>query len=233
MTDTLNITEIFCSIQGEGALTGVPSVFVRTSGCNLRCRWCDTPYSSWEPEGEPWTVDAIVAEVARHAPVRHVVLTGGEPLVAKHLGALAERLHDAGYHLTVETAGTVFQPLPVDLWSISPKLADSTPRPEDGAGAWRERHEATRYRPDVIRRMMAAGDYQLKVVVTAPEDLDEVLALVADVGATPERVLLMPQGRTVEELDARARWLAPLCIAHGWRLCDRLHVRLFGDTRGT
>jgi len=233
MTASLHIAEIFCSIQGEGALTGVPSVFVRTSGCNLRCRWCDTPYTSWEPEGEVMSVDAVVAEIARHAPVRHVVLTGGEPMIAKHLGALAERLHAAGYRLTVETAGTVFAPLPIDLWSVSPKLADSTPRPEDGAGSWRERHESRRYRPGVIRQMMAAGDYQLKLVVSAPEDLDEVRALIAEVGAPPERVFIMPQGTTTEELDARARWLVGECIAHGWRLCDRLHVRLFGDTRGT
>lgn len=231
MTPTLHIAEIFCSVQGEGALTGVPSVFVRTSGCNLRCRWCDTPYTSWEPEGEAWTVDAVVAEVARHAPVRHVVLTGGEPLIAKHLDALAARLHDAGYHLTVETAGTVFAPLPVDLWSISPKLADSTPGID--AGAWRDRHEQARYRPEVIRRMMDAADYQLKFVVTAPDDLDEIAAIVATVGASPDRVMLMPQGTTSDEIDERSRWLVPLCIARGWRLCDRLHVRLFGHTRGT
>ncbi|PKN55903.1 MAG: radical SAM protein [Deltaproteobacteria bacterium HGW-Deltaproteobacteria-14] len=227
----MHIAEIFCSVQGEGALTGVPSVFVRTSGCNLRCRWCDTPYTSWEPEGAAWTVDAIVAEVARHAPVRHVVLTGGEPLIAKHLDALAARLHDAGYHLTVETAGTVFTPLPVDLWSVSPKLADSTPGTD--AGAWRDRHERARYRPAVIRQMMDAGDYQLKFVATAPSDVDEIAAIVNAVNATPERVMLMPQGTGESEIDERSRWLVPLCIARGWRFCDRLHVRLFGHTRGT
>ena len=231
VSNTLQIAEIFCSLQGEGALTGVPSVFVRTSGCNLRCRWCDTPYTSWEPEGQAWTVDAIVAEVERHAGVRHVVLTGGEPLVAKHIDVLTRRLYSAGYHLTVETAGTIYAALPVDLWSISPKLADSTPGPE--AGDWQARHEAARYRPEVIRQLMAAGEHQLKFVVTSPDDLAEIHTVVAAVGAAPERVMLMPQGRTTEEIDERMRWLVPLCIANGWRLCDRLHLRLFGNTRGT
>jgi len=232
MTETLHLAELFVSIQGEGALVGVPSVFVRTSGCNLRCRWCDTPFSSWAPEGEAWTVDAVVAEVERHASVRHVVLTGGEPLIAPALPALAEALHARGYHLTVETAGTVFVPLPVDLWSVSPKLADSTPGPE--AGPWQRRHEAARWRPEVVRQMMAGGgDYQLKFVVSEQAEIAEIEARVAEVGARPERVMLMPQGTTNEEISERSQWLVPVCIAHGWRLCDRLHVRLFGHQRGT
>ena len=232
MNATLYLAEIFASVQGEGMLVGVPSVFVRTSGCNLRCRWCDTPYSSWEPEGAPWTVDAVVREVARHAPIRHVVLTGGEPLLAPALPLLAQRLAAAGYHLTVETAGTVFVPLPIDLWSVSPKLANSTPGPE--SGSWRERHEATRHRPEVVRQMLAAGgDYQLKFVVSGLDQLEEIESFVASAGAAPERVLLMPEGIDAAAVDAGARALVPVCLARGWRLCDRLHVRLFGHTRGT
>ena len=85
------IAEIFYSLQGEGELAGVPSVFVRTAGCNLRCAWCDTPYASWQPEGTPRTVDDIVAEVIKH-PAQHVVLTGGEPMVAPGIGDLAGKL---------------------------------------------------------------------------------------------------------------------------------------------
>src|SRR5215212_9498055 len=99
----MKISEIFYSIQGEGTLTGVPSVFVRTSGCNLRCNWCDTPYASWDPEGKPMTVDAIVQQIRSH-PARHVVLTGGEPMIAKDLPVLASAIKDLGYHITVETA---------------------------------------------------------------------------------------------------------------------------------
>src|SRR5829696_7945417 len=99
------VSEVFYSIQGEGELTGVPSVFVRTSGCNLRCSWCDTKYASWEPEGDELSVEAIVEKVLSY-PARHVVLTGGEPLVAKGIRELAQRLHEAGWHITIETAGT-------------------------------------------------------------------------------------------------------------------------------
>src|SRR2546421_5370438 len=87
----VKISEIFYSIQGEGMLTGVPSVFVRTSGCNLRCTWCDTPYTSWIPEGADKTVEQIVAEVRAH-PARHVVVTGGEPMIAEHTTDLTEAL---------------------------------------------------------------------------------------------------------------------------------------------
>src|SRR5258708_21103264 len=100
------IAEIFYSLQGEGELTGVPSVFVRTSGCNLRCNWGDTPYASWQPEGRQQTVDEIVREVEKH-PARHVVLTGGEPMIAKEIRELAAALKKLGYHITIETAATV------------------------------------------------------------------------------------------------------------------------------
>ena len=86
------ISEIFHSIQGEGVLTGVPSVFVRTSGCNLRCNWCDTPYASWNPEGKQLSVADIVAEVKRFTAARHVGLTGGEPMLAKDLPELAAQV---------------------------------------------------------------------------------------------------------------------------------------------
>src|SRR5580693_3384724 len=96
----LRVSEIFYSIQGEGILAGVPSVFVRTSGCNLRCAWCDTPYASWNPEGEPRTVEEIIAAVQSHAAARHVVLTGGEPMIAKEIRELAAELKLLGYHIT-------------------------------------------------------------------------------------------------------------------------------------
>src|SRR4051812_15020160 len=144
------ISEIFYSLQGEGELTGVPSVFVRTSGCNLRCNWCDTPYASWSPEGTQLTVEAIVAEVKKH-PARHVVLTGGEPMIAKEIRALAGALKNLGYHITIETAATVPPDgIACDLASLSPKLASSAPdnRLSD---TWREKHESLRWQPEVVK----------------------------------------------------------------------------------
>ncbi|MFO0746722.1 MAG: 7-carboxy-7-deazaguanine synthase QueE [Myxococcota bacterium] len=229
---SLWIAETFVSIQGEGALTGTPSLFVRTSGCNLRCIWCDTPFTSWEPEGETRSVADILAVGEAHPHVRHAVVTGGEPMIAKGLDELVAALKQRGYHVTIETAATVFTPLAgVDLWSMSPKLAGSTPGSE--SSGWAGRHEATRRRPDVIRAMMAAGDYQVKLVIGSDDDLAEADELVREVGAEPGRVMLMPEGTTVAELDRGATWLVPAAIERGWRFCDRLHIRIFGHTRGT
>ena len=114
----MRISEIFHSLQGEGILAGVPSVFVRTSGCNLRCWYCDTPYTSWAPEGVEMSVAAVAEAVLRHR-TRHVVVTGGEPLLAPDLPELLARLADAGRHITVETAATVFRPIHCDLASLA------------------------------------------------------------------------------------------------------------------
>jgi len=235
------ISETFYSIQGEGELTGVPSVFIRTSGCNLRCSWCDTPYASWRPEGTRRSVEDLVAEV-RAQPGRHVVLTGGEPMIAPELPALAAALRAAGYHITIETAGTV-PPAGVacDLASISPKLANSTPSVEAAGEAWVARHEATRRRPDVVRAWLESYDYQLKFVASAPADLDEIAGMVAELerGGGPalripaHKVLVMPEATTLERLRERASWLGEACKARGWRYAHRLHVELYGNRRGT
>jgi 7-carboxy-7-deazaguanine synthase len=229
------ISEIFYSLQGEGELTGVPSVFVRASGCNLRCNWCDTPYASWQPEGETRTVAEIVSEISRH-PARHVVLTGGEPMIAKDIHALAAAVKtQLGHHITLETAGTVAPGgIACDLASISPKLKNSAPD-ERLPDAWRERHEATRWQPEVIRAWIDAYPYQLKFVVSGSADVDEIEALLGELGRDIPRskVLLMPEGTTMETLRTRAAWLGELCKARGYRYAHRLHVELYGNTRGT
>lgn len=226
------ISEIFHSIQGEGLLTGVPSIFIRTSGCNLRCRWCDTPYTSWSPEGEERSVDEIMAAIGDF-PSRHAVITGGEPLLMKDLPELTKRLGDGGYHVTIETAGTVFSDLRCDLASISPKLSNSTPwAKEDGKFA--RSHERLRINLPVLGRFMAAYPYQLKFVVDHQDDLDEVESLVLELeGVDRTRVLLMPQGRTAGELSSRGAWVAEACKSRGFRYCPRVHIDLYGDTRGT
>jgi 7-carboxy-7-deazaguanine synthase len=222
----LKIAEIFYSIQGEGSLVGVPSVFVRTSGCNLRCSWCDTPYTSWHPEGENLTLEQILERIAEF-PARHAVVTGGEPMIAPGIVPLTERLRERGLHITVETAGTVFAPVACDLMSISPKLANSTPQGREAA-----QHERLRIQPDVLRRLMAAYPYQLKFVVARPQDLAEIRGLVADLGAPPERVILMPEGTDPHVLRERSVWLADICKESGYRYSPRLHVDLYGNRRG-
>ena len=226
----MKISEIFYSIQGEGMLAGVPSVFVRTSGCNLRCSWCDTPYTSWAPEGASRNVAEIVAEVRRY-PARHVVVTGGEPMIQPEIVELTEALRDAGLHITIETAGTAHAPVSCDLMSVSPKLANSTPRDRD-EGRWAAMHERLRHQPDVLRQLMRKYSYQLKFVIAAPADMEEVELLLDQIDADRSRVALMPEAVDAATLAERGRWLAEICKERGYRFSPRLHVMLWGNRRG-
>jgi 7-carboxy-7-deazaguanine synthase len=229
------ISEIFHSIQGEGELTGVPSVFVRTSGCNLRCGWCDTPYASWDPTGEDMSVGQIVGEVQKY-PARHCVLTGGEPMVARSIRDLAAALRAEGLHITIETTGTVAPGgIACDLASISPKLSNSTPVPGSIEAAWIDRHERTRRQPDVLRQWVAGYHFQLKFVISAPSDLPEIRDTVASIGLPipPSRVLLMPEGTDEDTLKSGRSEVLAICRQNGYRYCDRLHIRLFGNSMGT
>ncbi len=229
------ISETFYSVQGEGSLVGVPSVFVRTSGCNLRCTWCDTPYASWNPEGTEMSVEEIVALVQRE-PTRYVVVTGGEPMIAKGMPQFLAQLRAAGKHITIETAGTIApQGVACDLASISPKLAHSTPSEAKAGKAWAEKHERLRLQPDVLHAWCTSYDYQLKFVIATEADVEEVRAVVAAIGVPvpPEKILLMPEGTTQEALRPRQAWLVDVCKRTGWRYSPRLHIDLFGNKRGT
>jgi 7-carboxy-7-deazaguanine synthase len=227
----MNISELFYSIQGEGILTGVPSVFIRTNLCNLRCAWCDTPYTSWQPEGRELTLDDICAYVEEHSR-GHVVLTGGEPLIAPDTPALTQRLRELNQHITIETAGTVAPPgLACDLMSLSPKLSNSTPHSRDG-GRFAAQHERLRLNYDVLKSLAALCEYQLKFVIASPADLPEIQTIAAALAAPRHRILLMPEGTTREALAERAPWVSELCKEHGYRYCPRLHVDLYGNKRG-
>ncbi len=228
------ISEIFYSLQGEGELTGVPSVFIRTAGCNLRCNWCDTPYASWNPEGTERAISDLVAEV-RATPTRHVVLTGGEPMIAKAIRELAAALRAEEQHITIETAATVAPAgIACDLASLSPKLGNSVPDDRLPA-AWRERHEATRWNPDAIRAWVDGYAYQFKFVVSSPADVAELETLIASLDREIPRhkILLMPEATSLDRMRERAAWLGELCKARGYRYAHRLHIELYGNKRGT
>jgi 7-carboxy-7-deazaguanine synthase len=228
----MRIAEIFASIQGEGFLTGTPSVFIRASGCNLRCWYCDTQYASWHPEGKDLSVDAIVAR-AMALEGTHVVLTGGEPMLFAELIPLAARLRERGRHITVETAGTLYLPLACDLMSISPKLSNSAPPPERNP-AWFRRHQRSRHAPEVIRRLVAEYAYQFKFVVDTPADCVEAQRYLAEFPQVDRaRVMLMPQGTDRLTLAEKAGWLEPYCREHGLSFCPRRQIEWFGATRGT
>ncbi len=228
----MKIAELFYSIQGEGRLAGVPSTFVRTSGCNLRCSWCDSDYTSWRSEGEKYGVAEVLDRLAAF-PTKYAVVTGGEPLIAPGIEELCAGLRERGYHITLETAATVFKPVACDLASLSPKLANSTPYQREG-GRFAEMHERLRLQFDVIQAFMGHCDYQLKFVLDQPGDVGEVLTILEQLpGVDRAKVLLMPQGVTVAELEPRGRWLAEVCKEHGFRYCPRLHIDLYGNRRGT
>ena len=240
--ETLPINELFYSLQGEGTLAGMPSVFVRTSGCNLRCWFCDSYHTSWEPTHGQLSLNDVVAEVESHEKAEHVVLTGGEPLIHEQSVTLLERLDELGYHTTVETNGTVYRDAPIDLASISLKLNSSTPTPEkdpSGDGEWAEHHEKQRIDIDALTRLVDTYDSQLKFVVTGPDDIPEIeklLAQIRDEASTTVEdsdVLLMPEGVTREQLDDSRNTVAELAMEHGYRYTPRLHVDLWNDAPGT
>lgn len=224
----MHIAELFFSLQGEGALLGTPSFFIRTSGCNLRCSWCDTPYTSWQPEGSRRSVADIV-DGARRCGARHVVITGGEPLLQREIGALTRALSAEGMHITVETAGTVAPDFVCDLLSISPKTSNSDP-----AGRWLQRHRRARQDLGSLRVLIERfAEIQLKFVVEGADDLAGILTVIGDLPKIePWRVMLMAEGRTSEDVARRAPVVAALCAEHGFRYTPRLHLDLFGGGRG-
>jgi len=250
----LPVNELFASLQGEGGLAGVPSTFVRTSGCNLRCWFCDSYHTSWEPTHAWMAVDEVVEEVRARDP-NHVVLTGGEPAIHEESFELLRRLA-ADHHLTVETNGTVVPPedTPIDLASISPKLASSTPSDErppagvDGPGGadgavvtdgWTERHEANRIDLDALVTLVERYESQLKFVVTERDDMPEIVDLVervrdaAGVPIPDREVLLMPEGQTREQLASTRTTVAELAVEYGFRYTPRIHVDIWNDAPET
>lgn len=185
-------------------------------------------------EARPVGPDAAPSsEVEAAAPVRHVVLTGGEPLIATGIAELASALRARGMHVTIETAGTVDIEIPCDLLSLSPKLSGSTPDAAEHSN-WAARHEQRRMPLQTMRNLIArSASVQVKFVVDSEAEFTEILTVVEQLGVAVEDVWIMPQGITVEQLDAARPWLSPWAEEHGFRYCDRMHIRWYGNRRGT
>lgn len=224
----IRIAETFETIQGEGCYAGAPSLFIRTSGCNLRCWWCDTPYTSHNPEGGIMEVGELVS-LALASKCDHVVITGGEPMLFAHSVALLVAGLRKRKVITIETNGTIYSDeVRPDLWSVSPKLRSAAPK----EGRAREIHEAN-IGALAVRSMVHSGALvQAKFVTASDEDLPEIRAIIAEQGVAKSDVWLMPEGRTREEMLERGPWAAEVCKREGWNLCLRQHVLLWGSKRG-
>ena len=237
-------SETFISLQGEGVLTGIPSVFFRTSFCNLRCHFCDSGYTSWNPEDKDITLDEALKQITSYN-CKHVVITGGEPFMWKReLPDLVNRLRNRNHHVTIETNATIYYPTRANLISMSPKLSGSTPSVERDV-KWNARHERMRINDKAIRSFLDQKkneelhwtyrdeyDYQVKFVVTTDEDLEEIKEFEEKFKVPREKILLMPEGTTKEDIERKQLPLAEYCIENNYRFCDRMHVRFWGDKRG-
>ena len=226
----MKYSEIFYSIQGERQLIGYPSVFFRTSYCNLRCIWCDTPYTSWEPEDKDISVEDAVDAILAHN-CKQVVITGGEPFMQpKDLTILCHRLRQNGKHITIETNGTLFERVEADLLSISPKLENSNPSEFNHHF---KQHQRNRINQEVLRQFLDYYNCQLKFVVETERDLFEIHQLETEMQIPTSIIVLMPQGITNDQIQERQNWVVETCKKYGYRYSPRLHVDIWGDTRGT
>ena len=235
------INEIFYSLQGEGFLAGVPSVFVRLAGCPLRCRWCDTKYAWDQTSGQDYTITKIVQTVLRKESPgqqnqsKFVVVTGGEPMINSDLPQLVQELKAADKHITIETAGIAFIPdLACDLMSISPKLSNSAPTAEDRSQKTEiRRQKFLRLDIAVLRELIDNYKYQLKFVVDSENDLPEIQETLEKIGnVDSENVMLMPQAATREELLAKSPMVADICKQTGFAFSQRLQVLLWNNQKG-
>ena len=233
----MRVIEIFASRQGEGLWTGQPSAFVRLGTCHLHCRFCDTPYAAWVCEpGEQLSVDETVERVVS-LQQPHVVITGGEPLLFSETVELTERFDVLGFKITIETSGTVDQPVRAHLMSISPKLSNSTPNADNDpavSNAIIQRHEVNRRKLDATVSYIERYNYQIKFVVDTPDDLPEIEQFLERFPKIePGRVLLMPQGVTRNALTEREHWLRPYAESRGYVFCQRMQIFWYGNQRGT
>jgi 7-carboxy-7-deazaguanine synthase len=223
------INEIFYSLQGEGRLAGVSSVFIRLAGCPLRCRWCDTAYAQNPSAGTKFTKDWILEQISRY-PAQHLVVTGGEPMTQPKLPELLKTVERPGWHITIETAGIVYvKDLPCDLMSISPKLSNSTPTDMSKMSS----HEHLRLNVQAVSDLIKQYPYQLKFVVDRRQDMDEAVRFVEQLpGVNPASVFLMPQATTRQKYIEKSQWIAEYCLSTGFSFGPRLQVMLWPGQRG-
>mgnify|MGYP002840825777 CR=1 FL=1 len=222
---------VFHTIQGEGKYVGVPSVFIRLSGCNMRCKWlnsdgsvtlCDTPYSSHHPEKDMKSLAEILQAVDRYN-TEHVVISGGEPFLQEELPQLVQDLKKKQKFITIETNATIYQETQADFISMSPKLNSSMHQVEKA-------FQLPVSQEVIAKFIQSEADWQLKFVVNQREDVEEIAEICRQLGVE-KNIFLMPQAIRKQELEERSQWVAELARERGWQYADRLHIRLWGAKR--
>jgi 7-carboxy-7-deazaguanine synthase len=241
----VKILEKYLTIQGEGIYLGVPSLFLRTTGCNLRCSFlnpdgktrtpCDTYYTSWRPEDAKYdlTTEQIKEELAQKYPnVSDIVITGGEPFIQPGISDFINSLSSMGFFVTVETNGTIYKQTNADLISMSPKLSSSIPE----TGPEKEMHEKGRWSPHTFKKFYDNNLCQFKFVYSRKEDVDEIKKFLEEIEFKEDndlgsQVVLMPQGVSVEMLKQNSIEAIEICKKTGWRFSPRSHIDIFGYKR--
>jgi 7-carboxy-7-deazaguanine synthase len=235
----MRIVEEFYTLQGEGKFLGVPSYFIRTTGCNLRCAWknpagditlCDTPYTSWKPEkGDNFNIDKFIQDNG-DKPFNHIVITGGEPTMQRDIAQIVNKLQEYKYDITIETNGTIYVPGIKNVFlSISPKLKNSYAQT---GGVEKNMHTKNNHFINTIKQWMVDNDYQIKFVYNDVSDLDEILDIKEQIGAPANKIYLMPQGISTEQFKYKEKQMFEICKEYGFNYSPRMHVDIFGNKRG-
>ena len=243
---TQPLGETYTCLQGEGKYMGMPHILIRVTGCRLRCQFsnsfCDTPYASWKPEKGKFNIFDIIGVYDDNPQIKHTMITGGGPTIhPKLLQELCKIGKDYGHTITIETEGSEFVQTVGDLISLSPKLSNSTPRP----GTWmpfanrevtesdKKKHEKWRCNYEAMKQLIDNHpDYQLKPVISTLAELGEVKDLQKILDIPNDKVWLMPEGLTEEQIKTRRVWLMELCTELGYNYAERLHIIAYGDRRG-
>lgn len=239
-TIKLSSENFFYTIQGEGKYCGYPSVFIRTSGCNLRCAWrnpdgtitlCDTPHTSFKAEKYKFDLEQLITKVTSFG-VKHIVITGGEPFLQNELEYLCQALLKKNHFITIETNGTIYRNLGDVFLSISTKLSSS-----EASDKYKKLQQDNRIKLDVLTKLISDHDYQLKFVVNSQEDINEIkkleetLRLYTNTNVN-NKIWVMPQGISEEQIQGKMKSLFEICKVNGWKYSDRLHIRAYGQQRG-
>jgi len=236
----MKVVEQFKTLQGEGRYLGVPSYFIRTTGCNLRCAWknpndtitiCDTPYTSFNPEkGSDLDIEQVL-KTLKDSNIKHVVITGGEPTLQKDLSEVVNRFIEQDYHVTIETNGTRYVPdIPLAFMSISPKTGNSYNQVEGSVES--KLHQTNNSFMEPIGQFVKTNLYQLKFVFSDERDI-AVIESIRGINKIPRRnIYLMPQGISREQFKEKEQKMFELCVKYGYNYSPRMHVDVFGNKRG-